>query len=343
MVALVERAAGDDLAAVELEHEALDRRDRSAKTERRRRSGEEVPLDPPLRYGRRGKFRQRRRQARGEHDRAGMHIAVRRAYRRDASAGRGDAEHLDTGRHGAGASRERRRQPQGVHPPLLANAQGAGNVAQLRLDRVGALRIQDVDECAELGVERQCLRQRDEPFERLDADRAVPLGVEGTQKLQARAGQGDERRRVGPDVRLGSEQRRRAPRRPRREVLAFDHHDATQAGAGAEGGARHTDGAAADDEHVGTAVEVRRDAGLEGREHSGAGGVAPNGLADGHAERLRGRSCGGRCRHEQRSGEQQEERGVDDQARDQRRRLDDVGLGVQHGESPDVEDDEQQR
>ena len=83
--------------------------------------------------------------------------------------------------HGAGASRERRRQPQGVHPPLLANAQGAGNVAQLRLDRVGALRIQDVDECAELGVERQCLRQRDEPFERLDADRAVPLGIEGAQ------------------------------------------------------------------------------------------------------------------------------------------------------------------
>ena len=53
-----------------------------------RRSGEEVPLDPPLRYGRRGQFRQRRRQARGEHDRARMEVAVRRAHVRDASAAR---------------------------------------------------------------------------------------------------------------------------------------------------------------------------------------------------------------------------------------------------------------
>ena len=83
------------------------------------------------------------------------------------------------------------------------------------------------------------------------------------------------------------------PDAPAPEAVAFDHDDAAQAGAGAEGGGRETDGAAADDEHVGTAVEVRRDAGLEGGEHAGARGVAPNGLPDGHAVRLRGAWSGG--------------------------------------------------
>jgi len=50
VVALVERAPGHDLAALELEHEPLERRDRGSKAEGRRRGGEEVPLHPPLGY-----------------------------------------------------------------------------------------------------------------------------------------------------------------------------------------------------------------------------------------------------------------------------------------------------
>ena len=153
---------------------------------------------------------------------------------------------------------------------------------------MGAVGIEHVDEGAELGVERQRLGQRNEPVERLDADSAVPLVVERAQQLQARARQRDERLRVGPDVRLGGEQRRRAARRTRREALALDQHDSSEPGAGTEGCRREPDDAAADDEHVGAAVEARWDAGLEGGEHVRAGGVAPDGLPYGHDVRLCG-------------------------------------------------------
>ena len=188
-----------------------------------------------------------------------------------------DVEHLDAGGDAPGreATGVLRGRVQRMQLALVGEQHAAGERREVRLDGSHAGGVEHLEAGHGPGRGRERVGERDETVELADAQCAVPALVERPPPGEARTAERDERRRVGPLVQRGAQQRGRAAGRAGAEAGALDDDD-PEAGVMARERGREAHEAATDDEHVRSARQRVGHAGFERGVVGGVERVAPD-------------------------------------------------------------------
>ena len=188
-----------------------------------------------------------------------------------------DVEHLDAGGDAPG-----REAPgvlggrvQRMQLTLVGEQHAAGERREVRLDGSHPGGVEHLEAGHGPGRRRERVGERDETVEPADAQRAVPALVERPPPGEARTAERDERRRVGPLVERGAQQRGGAAGGAGAQPGALDDDD-PEAGVVARERGREPDEAATDDQHVGCARQRVGHAGFERGVVGGVERVAPD-------------------------------------------------------------------